>query len=130
MAKRSSAMRFLNDEDDANDRLNCDSSQESPLLPDRLSESLRAHSPSPIRKRGSLLNIFSASNSGLGSMGLTNGMIEEPIQKPKRMTVQEIEASFQGEIPDTPSRDLPPTFSELQERKRIETQLFIEKMDH
>ena len=63
-------------------------------------------------------------------MNLTNGLLEEPIPKPKKLTVREVEDSFDGEIPDTPQRDLPPTFSELSERKRIETQLFIERMDH
>ena len=99
MAKRSSAMKLLNDHEDDHDH-ECDSNQDSPLVPSRLQDSLRAHSPSPIRKRGSLLNLFTASNSG--SMALTNGMLDEPIQKPKKLTVREVEDSFDGEIPDTP----------------------------
>ena len=46
------------------------------------------------------------------------------------MTVHEIEEMHKGEIPDTCHRDLPPTFNEISERKRAETQLFIEKMDY
>mmetsp|Transcript_32812 Transcript_32812/g.43250 ORF Transcript_32812/g.43250 Transcript_32812/m.43250 type:complete len:94 (+) Transcript_32812:1671-1952(+) len=77
MAKRTSAMKFLH-ENNSKDDLNYDSSQDSPLVPSRLHGSLRAHSPSPIRKRGSLLNLFSASNSG--SMALTNGMVDDQQQ--------------------------------------------------
>ena len=55
-----------------------------------------------------------------GSMALTGVMMEEPEQKPKRLTVREIEETFTDEIPDTPYRDLPPTFNETSERKRAE----------
>lgn len=99
MAKRSSAMKLLN-EHESKDEFECDSNPDSPLVPSRLQDSLRAHSPSPIRKRGSLLNLFTASQSG--SMALTNGMLDEPIHKPKKLTVHEVEDSFDGEIPDTP----------------------------
>jgi len=46
------------------------------------------------------------------------------------LTVREVDETTEGEIPDTCHRDLPPTFNEITERKRAETQLFIEKMDH
>ena len=63
IAKRASAMKFLEENDDK-DEYDCDSSNDSPspLMPNQIQESLRAHSPSPIRKRGSLLNLFSTSN--------------------------------------------------------------------
>lgn len=45
--------------------------------------------------------------------------------------MREIEDSYKGQnIPDTKYSDLPPTFNEITERKRAETQLFIERMDH
>ena len=74
MAKRTSALKFLNDDaEECKDSVNYDdSTQESPLLPQHLT--LRAISPSPIRKRGSLQNLFSA--TGTGSMALTGGMEE------------------------------------------------------
>lgn len=129
MAKRRSALKFLNDDvEESKDSVNADdSTQESPLLPQHLM--LRAHSPSPIRKRGSLQNLFNASDSG--SMAMTGGLDEISEQKPKKLTVREIEDTFKdGDIPDTCYRDLPPTFNEVSERKRAETQLFIERMDY
>lgn len=50
--------------------------------------------------------------------------------RPKRMTAREIDQTFQGEIPNTSYFELPPSFNEASERKRAETILFIEKMDH
>lgn len=52
-------------------------------------------------------------------MALTGGM-QEFDQRPKRMTVHEIEEMYKNEVPDTSYRDLPPTFNEISERKRAE----------
>jgi len=70
--KRPSAMKFLNN-NDSKDELNYDSDCEN--LPNRLHSGLRAHSPSPIRKRGSLLDLFGTPSNN-GQMAMThNGLM-------------------------------------------------------
>ena len=91
--------------------------------------SMRAHSPSPIRKHGSLLDLFDTMTTNNVSMtqGLTNMAAPE---KPKKLTAREVDETFEGEIPETSYADLPPNFNEISERKRIADNLFIEKLDH
>jgi len=89
----------------------------------------RAHSPSPIRKRGSLLDLF---NTNIDSnMALTSMLLDadSPQLKPRKLTSKEVDETYKGEIPVTSYADLPPTFNEMMERKRIADLLVIEKLD-
>ena len=45
------------------------------------------------------------------------------------MTSKEVDESYKGEIPNTSNADLPPTFNEMVERKRIAENLVIERLD-
>ena len=77
--KRPSAIKFL-ERSDSKDNLDYDSSQEcdspgaSTTGNHNLMMSMRAHSPSPIRKHGSLLDLFDTMTTNGVSMtqGLTN----------------------------------------------------------
>lgn len=100
------------------------------MTPRKISMTFRAHSPSPIRKRGSLLDLF---NTNIDSkMALTCGLIDNdsPLLKPtRRLTSKEVDETYQGEIPDTSYADLPPNFNVVAERRRIAELLVIEKLD-
>lgn len=55
-------------------------------------------------------------------MALTTGQINNAIastHRPIKTTAKEIDSTFEGDIPDTPSSELPPTFNEICERKRV-----------
>ena len=45
------------------------------------------------------------------------------------MTSKEIDESYKGEIPETSDAELPPSFNEMVERKRVAEQLAIERLD-
>lgn len=62
-------------------------------------------------------------------MALTHGQIGEAT-KPRKLTAREVDETYQGEIPNTSYVDLPPSFNEVTERKRVAEQLYIERMDH
>lgn len=66
-------MKFLNDIK-GKDEIEYDSDSDCEDLSNRLHGSLRAHSPSPIRKRGSLHDLFTTPQTS-GSMALTHGLM-------------------------------------------------------
>ena len=104
------------------------------MTPRKTPVTFRAYSPSPIRKRGSLLDLFSTNNNIADSnMALTYGgnMIDNNNvqQKPRKLTSKEIDETYKGEIPETSNADLPPSFNEVSERQRIAELLVIEKLD-
>ena len=124
--KRTSAHQLL-ENSGSNEEMGYDSGdQSSPTTPRRMPVTFRAHSPSPIRKRGSLLDLFSTQVDS--NVALTCGTMGSPIQ-PKKLTSKEVDETYQGEIPNTPYSDLPPTFNEMTERRRIAELLVIERLD-
>ena len=121
-------MNFLADTPNNKDDLNSDS--EEPVTPDRLYMNLRAHSPSPIRKRGSLLDLFNTSNEKGRSMAQTQDHMQGSVaEKPKKKTAKEVDETYEGDIPNTPYSEMPPGWNEIAERNRIAERLFIEKLD-
>ena len=126
---RPSAKKFLNDRDRENDEdFAFDSDPDSPDNLQRVPLSMRAHSPSPIRRKGSLLEMFHPPNDP--NMALTQSQItNQTMQKPRKMTAREIDETYQGDIPNTCYTKLPPNFNEATERKRIFNRMEIEKVD-
>lgn len=116
-------MKFLdrNDDQDSEDDLRYDSESEP-----RFSLNLRAHSPSPKRARGSLLDLFTTSD--FNKMGETN--LSCVNERPKKLSAREIDEKTEGEIANTPYNELPPTFNEMSERKRIYETLLNERIDN
>ena len=122
--KRPSAMKFLG-HCYSKDELEDVSSNGSHEITAGLNN-FRAHSPSPVRKRGSLLDLFSMPDNS--EMALTHGLMEGS-KKPPKLTARQIDETCEGDIPTTSYNELPPSFSEMSERRRVEETLLNERID-
>lgn len=78
--KRPSAMKFLNNMIESKDEIKYDSDSDDECgdLSNRLHVNLRAHSPSPIRKRGSLHDLFTQPQTS-EPMAMTHSLIGNEI---------------------------------------------------
>ena len=131
--KRPTAMNFLEEskedfEDSDDEIVNADNCNGSPYSNERLSMTLRANSPSPIRKRGSLLDLFNNTNID-ASKALTQFKFGAQ-EKPRKLTAREVDASYEGDIPNTPLSELPPAFNEIRVRKNVMETLLNERVEH
>lgn len=90
---------------------------------------IRAHSPSPIRKRGSLLDLFATPNEA--SMAMTHGdmISNQNCRPPPKPTAKEVDETYEGEIPNTVYGDLPPGFNEATELRKAEETLVNERIE-
>ena len=52
-------------------------------------------------------------------MALTQAKLGEVETTPKKLTAREVDETFKGEIPNTNYAELPPSFNEVSERKRV-----------
>ena len=92
---------------------------------------LRTNSPTPICKRGSLLDALKTFNHDK-EMAMTYGQMNNTSYTDRQQiqhSAREVDENYEGEIPDTPSSELPPTFNEISERKRVAEDLLLETMD-